>query len=303
MPIDPELRFGGEPDPTIPPFTADHTPDPGSSTSITGDFDATIPPGPATPRAVHSHVEPDQTIAPPVDSNRAIAPLRDSDQTVAPASLDPDRTLAPVSLDPGQTVPPRLLDADRTIAPGANDDATVGPAPADQEDRTFAPGAPPVAEEGMLAPGTKLGTRYTILKLLGRGGMGAVYQAYDDELGVAVAIKTILPGEGSDEYTRRDQVTRFKSELLLARQVTHKNVVRIHDLGGLRRLKYITMSYVSRRDADRAHQARSAPLPVPQALSAGAPNRRRHGGGARSGRRAPRPQARERHRHAATARR
>ena len=96
--------------------------------------------------------------------------------------------------------------------------------------------------------------------------MGAVYQAYDDELGVAVAIKTILHGDGSDAHTLRDQVSRFKSELLLARQVTHKNVVRIHDLGEFSGLKYITMSYVA-GETLAALVARNGPLPVPQVLA------------------------------------
>ena len=116
-----------------------------------------------------------------------------------------------------------------------------------------------------LLPGTRLGSRYTVIRLLGRGGMGAVYQAYDDELGVAVAIKTILPGQ-ADEYTRRDQVSRFKSELLLARQVTHKNVVRIHDLGEVGGLKYITMSYIE-GETLAALIKRLGAVPVPQALS------------------------------------
>ena len=100
--------------------------------------------------------------------------------------------------------------------------------------------------------------------------MGAVYQAYDDELGVAVAIKTILPGQGATEYTRRDQVSRFKSELLLARQVTHKNVVRIHDLGEFGGFKYITMSYVE-GETLAALIKRLGTVPVAQAL--GSPGR------------------------------
>lgn len=45
---------------------------------------------------------------------------------------------------------------------------------------------------GAFQPGQKLGPRYTIIKILGPGGMGAVYQAWDDELGAPVAIKRIL---------------------------------------------------------------------------------------------------------------
>ena len=41
---------------------------------------------------------------------------------------------------------------------------------------------------------------------------------------------------------------RFKQELVLARQVTHKNVVRIHDLGEINGIKYITMPYLEGSD-------------------------------------------------------
>ena len=84
---------------------------------------------------------------------------------------------------------------------------------------------------GLFAPGYTFGGRYHVIRLLGAGGMGAVYQAWDEELGVAVAIKVIRPEVLADSRTSADLERRFKRELLLARQVTHKNVVRIHDLG------------------------------------------------------------------------
>ena len=86
--------------------------------------------------------------------------------------------------------------------------------------------------------------RYHIIRLLGIGGMGAVYQAWDQELEVAVAMKVIRPEVTADPATAQDLERRFKRELLLARQVTHKNVVRIHDLGEIDGIKYITMPYV-----------------------------------------------------------
>ena len=86
-----------------------------------------------------------------------------------------------------------------------------------------------------LEPGQAFGPRYHIIRLLGAGGMGAVYQAWDTELGVAVAIKVIRPEAMSDATIAADIERRFKRELLLARQVTHKNVVRIHDIGRDRR--------------------------------------------------------------------
>ncbi len=74
--------------------------------------------------------------------------------------------------------------------------------------------------------------------------MGAVYQAFDHELGVAVAIKVIRPAAQSDATAAKDLEQRFKRELVLARQITHKYVVRIHDLGEIEGIKYLTMPFV-----------------------------------------------------------
>jgi eukaryotic-like serine/threonine-protein kinase len=91
-----------------------------------------------------------------------------------------------------------------------------------------------------LAPGHLLAQRYEVLSLLGEGGMGAVYKARDIELGRVVALKVIRP-----ELARnRAILDRFKQELILATQVTHRNVVRIYDLGEADGIKFITMEYV-----------------------------------------------------------
>ena len=85
---------------------------------------------------------------------------------------------------------------------------------------------PPVQPgDGPFQAGQQVGPRYTIIRLLGIGGMGAVYQAFDHELGVAVAIKVIRPGAQSDATAAKELEQRFKRELVLARQVTHKYVV------------------------------------------------------------------------------
>ncbi|HEX6161823.1 MAG TPA: serine/threonine-protein kinase, partial [Vicinamibacterales bacterium] len=108
------------------------------------------------------------------------------------------------------------------------------------------PSPRPVARagDGPFVAGQQIGPRYTILKLLGTGGMGAVYQAFDHELGVAVAIKVIRPSAQSDATAAKELENRFKRELVLARQVTHKYVVRIHDLGEIDGIKYLTMPFV-----------------------------------------------------------
>jgi tetratricopeptide (TPR) repeat protein/tRNA A-37 threonylcarbamoyl transferase component Bud32 len=95
-----------------------------------------------------------------------------------------------------------------------------------------------------LVPGQQFGHRYRIIKVLGAGGMGIVYQAYDEELGVAIALKVIRSEPSMDPQAAQDLERRFKRELMLARQVTHTNVIRIHDLGDVDGVKYITMPNV-----------------------------------------------------------
>jgi eukaryotic-like serine/threonine-protein kinase len=100
--------------------------------------------------------------------------------------------------------------------------------------------SPPVAIE----PGSVIGNRFEILQLLGEGGMGAVYKAHDRELERDVALKLIRT-----ELARNPEILqRFKQELILARQVTHRNVIRIFDLGQADGHKYITMEYLEGLD-------------------------------------------------------
>ena len=95
--------------------------------------------------------------------------------------------------------------------------------------------------------------------------MGAVYQAWDAELGVSVAVKVIRPEITADPDAALDIERRFKRELLLARQVTHKNVVRIHDLGEIDGIKYITMAYINGSDLATVLK-NDVKLPVQRAL-------------------------------------
>ncbi len=113
------------------------------------------------------------------------------------------------------------------------------------------PPAPPArkpvraqASGPLLQAGDVLGGRYEILQLLGEGGMGAVYKARDRELDRPVALKLIRPELASSPSI----LARFKQELLLSRQVTHKNVIRIYDLGDADGVKFITMEFVEGRD-------------------------------------------------------
>jgi tetratricopeptide (TPR) repeat protein/TolB-like protein/predicted Ser/Thr protein kinase len=104
------------------------------------------------------------------------------------------------------------------------------------------PGAPYAQGEELV--GTLLAERYEILELLGQGGMGAVYKARDTELGRLVALKLIR----ADLASNPEILRRFKQELILAREVTHRNVIRIFDLGQAKGFKFITMEFVEGRD-------------------------------------------------------
>jgi eukaryotic-like serine/threonine-protein kinase len=92
----------------------------------------------------------------------------------------------------------------------------------------------------LLAPGTVLGGRYEILELLGEGGMGAVYKAKDRELERLIALK-VIRGELANNP---EILQRFKQELILARQITDRNIIRIFDLGEADGIRFITMEYV-----------------------------------------------------------
>ncbi|MGA7696435.1 MAG: protein kinase [Candidatus Sulfotelmatobacter sp.] len=91
-----------------------------------------------------------------------------------------------------------------------------------------------------LAPGSVLGGRYEILKTLGEGGMGAVFKAHDTEVDRFVALKVIRP----ELVSSTEVLQRFRQELVLARQITHRNVVRIYDLGVADRVRFISMEYI-----------------------------------------------------------
>jgi eukaryotic-like serine/threonine-protein kinase len=94
---------------------------------------------------------------------------------------------------------------------------------------------------GSLAVGERFAGRYDVQELLGSGGMGVVYRAFDREVGEVVAIKALRPDLGGFDPTLLE---RFKQELRLARRITHRNVVRTYDLGEVDGVYYITMELV-----------------------------------------------------------
>jgi len=97
---------------------------------------------------------------------------------------------------------------------------------------------------GRFLPGAMLADRYRIVGLLGKGGMGEVYRADDLKLGQAVALK-FLPLRFSEDPKR---LVYFHNEVRLARQVSHPNVCRVHDICEADGQNFLSMEYVDGED-------------------------------------------------------
>ncbi|MFY9789710.1 MAG: protein kinase [Candidatus Sulfotelmatobacter sp.] len=104
-------------------------------------------------------------------------------------------------------------------------------------------------------PLTRIG-KYEITGLLGRGGMGLVYRAFDKHLGREVAIKTITEGFAEDP----EMLQRFYREAAKTGMLKHPNIVTVYDLGE-QEFPYIVMEYVAGEALDRVIQS-ARPLPL-----------------------------------------
>jgi len=103
---------------------------------------------------------------------------------------------------------------------------------------------PSSPEEGRFPAGTVLLDRYRVTALLGRGGMGEVYKAYDLKVGQMVALKFLSVAMSGDPA----MLARFAGEVRVARQVSHPNVCRVYDIGELEGQTFLSMEYVDGED-------------------------------------------------------
>lgn len=99
------------------------------------------------------------------------------------------------------------------------------------------------ADEGRFPAGTVLAARYRVLGLLGQGGMGEVYKAFDLILNQTVALK-FLSKSKFDEAA----LARFRNEVRIARQVSHPNVCRVYDIGFVDGFHFLSMEYLDGED-------------------------------------------------------
>jgi serine/threonine-protein kinase len=142
----------------------------------------------------------------------------------------------------------KLVDTQRSavIAPPSPSPSPAPPTPPDPLDRTATAMLPKQAPlTTTLEPGQVLAQRYRVQRLLGKGGMGAVYLADDEVLHELVALKVISAAFAADEQA---MIARFRREASAARKVSSPAVIRIHDLGEARPgLLYLSMEYFAGR--------------------------------------------------------
>jgi len=113
-----------------------------------------------------------------------------------------------------------------------------------------------------LTRGTTFANRYEIIEELGKGGMGKVYRVEDKKIKEEVALKLIKPEIASDKKT----IERFSNELKMARQISHRNVCRMYDLGEEKGTHFITMEYVPGEDL-KSFIRRAAPVSIGKSIS------------------------------------
>ena len=188
----------------------------------------------------------------------AMSDSKESDRTrhegPPSSSASPNKQTAVKTPAPSSGPPPYDSEAPTILHTGSDPNAaTIIELPHSSEAPTMlAPPvrspAPPISRpqpsawsSALLLPvGSVLANRYEILEMLGEGGMGAVYKARDNELDRIIALKVIRPELASNP----EILQRFKQELVLARQVTDRNIIRIFDLGEADGIRFITMEYV-----------------------------------------------------------
>jgi serine/threonine-protein kinase len=100
--------------------------------------------------------------------------------------------------------------------------------------------------KGSAVQGTTFG-RYRLEELLGQGGMGQVFRAYDTVTDRAVALKVLPPELGRDAEFQQ----RFRREALLAAKLNEPHIVPIHNFGEIDGRLYVGMRIIDGTDLDR----------------------------------------------------
>jgi serine/threonine protein kinase len=161
-------------------------------------------------------------------------------------------------------------DAQRTVTPADAGGKQVGYRLEDQptvittgENVSFGPATPEKAAEILsprLAPGSTIGP-YELLELIGGGGMGRVFRAYDVRLSRIVALKVLTPEQASDPQI----LARFQNEARSAARLSHPGIVQVFSAGEHDGIYYIAFEFVEGMNL-RSHVEQHGPLSVAEAL-------------------------------------
>ncbi|MBI3272164.1 MAG: protein kinase [Planctomycetes bacterium] len=169
-----------------------------------------------------------------------VAALSPSPASPAPPGSAPAPAPVPAPIPAPIPIPTSASAA--TLVPDASSRLRFSPDPAAG---TPAPPAPPAR-----AGGVPFG-RYHLLRRLGEGGMGVVWEAWDTELRRVVALKQIKAGE----LAGANAIERFLREARIAARLRHPNILSVHDVGSIDGRHYLTMEYVEGRTFDDFLQA------------------------------------------------
>lgn len=172
------------------------------------------------------------------------------------STVPPTRTPAPVPA-PLPSPPAPVV-----AAPPAPPPPPPPPSPPPAATRPVPEIAPQqIAGASSLAIGQIIAGRYRLDAKIGQGGMATVFRAHDQELDESVAIK-IFTQPIEDET----MLMRFKQELSLSRQLTHPNIIRLHDMGQHLGMRFITMELLSGKEL-RHYMKAKQPMDFRKALA------------------------------------
>jgi serine/threonine-protein kinase len=132
-----------------------------------------------------------------------------------------------------------------------------------------APSAPaPLKPTGCLSPQTRLAGRYVILRRVGRGGMGAVYQAADDRItGKMWAIKEMSDAAITDSLEKQRAVDAFRQEAVMLATLDHPNLPKVTDHFSEGGKQYLVMDFIEGETLEECVDREAGkPLPVEEAL-------------------------------------
>jgi tetratricopeptide (TPR) repeat protein len=158
-----------------------------------------------------------------------------SEPAMVPGAHDPMKRALLPSLPPLSSPPPGF----RGAAAGASPATAIG------FEKTGQVAAPVQITGDDIAPGSIISSRYRIERAVGKGGMGAVYEAFDLELNERIALKFYY-GE-----TNTEMLERFRRELALSRRLAHTNIVKVYDIGSFGGAKYMSMELLEGSDLKR----------------------------------------------------